>query len=181
MRQDRLGLPVDGTNKSYSSVEVKMDELWNFVIKATGVSLDGIHGPQHWARVERNALLIAEENGGNTVVISLFALFHDSQRINDHIDPGHGNRGAEYARALRDRLSLIDDDEFELLCEACEGHTDIIHHENPTIQACWDADRLDLPRVGMTPSSRYLNTRLAKELADTHNLQFLDKKTVREF
>ena len=158
---------------------MKLDELWDFVIEATGVSMDGLHGPRHWARVERNGRFLAAENGGNPDVVSLFALFHDCKRVNDHIDPGHGARGAEYARSLRDHIPLINEEDFERLCEACEGHTDITHHEDPTIQACWDADRLDLPRVGKRPKSRYLNTDLAKKLADTNTLDILKEQFVR--
>ena len=31
-----------------------------------------------------------------------------------------------------------------------------------TIQTCWDADRLDLGRVGMMPDPRFLSTEIAK-------------------
>jgi uncharacterized protein len=35
-----------------------------------------------------------------------------------------------------------------------------------TLQACWDADRLDLGRVGITPSPRRLCTDAARSLLD---------------
>jgi uncharacterized protein len=38
-----------------------------------------------------------------------------------------------------------------LLFEACRLHTDGLTSSEPTVQACWDADRLDLGRVGITP------------------------------
>jgi uncharacterized protein len=31
-------------------------------------------------------------------------------------------------------------------------------HQDATIQSCWDADRLDLGRVGIEPSKQYLST-----------------------
>ena len=31
-------------------------------------------------------------------------------------------------------------------------------HADPTIGTCWDADRLDLWRVGITPHARFLRT-----------------------
>jgi uncharacterized protein len=34
---------------------------------------------------------------------------------------------------------------------------------NITVQTCWDADRLDLGRVGTTPDPRYLCTAAAKQ------------------
>ena len=34
---------------------------------------------------------------------------------------------------------------------------------NITIQTCWDADRLDLPRVGTEPKLAYLGSSLARD------------------
>ena len=50
----------------------------------------GYHGVLHWARVTENGLRIAEDNGADLEVVKLFALFHDSRRINEQIDDGHG-------------------------------------------------------------------------------------------
>lgn len=36
-------------------------------------------------------------------------------------------------------------------------------HLNPTIGVCWDADRLDLTRVGMTPKPKLLSTQAARD------------------
>lgn len=36
-------------------------------------------------------------------------------------------------------------------------------YSDVTIQTCWDADRLDLGRVGITPKSLYLGSNLAKD------------------
>ena len=41
--------------------------------------------------------------------------------------------------------------EFEQLCEAMRLHSDGHTVSNPAIIACWDADRLDLYRVGIRP------------------------------
>ena len=43
-----------------------------------------------------------------------------------------------------------------LLVEACNKHTAAKHHDNVTIQTCWDTDRLDLPRIGATVDCDYL-------------------------
>ena len=45
---------------------------------------------------------------------------------------------------------------------ACAGHTHDRTHPDITIQTCWDADRLDLGRVGITPQPNYLCTDAAK-------------------
>ena len=97
-------------------------------------------------------------------VVTLFALFHDSRRINEHRDDGHGLRGAELARSLRGSLVHLDDDRFELLFESCRLHTDGHTAGDPTLQVCWDADRLDLGRVGITPRPERLCTQTAREV-----------------
>ncbi|HUR00758.1 MAG TPA: hypothetical protein VM166_15010, partial [Gemmatimonadaceae bacterium] len=56
------------------------------------------------------------------------------------------------------------DDRFEKLFEACRLHTDGLTDADPTLQACWDADRLDLGRVGVTPKADRLCTDTARDL-----------------
>ncbi|MFM7076846.1 MAG: hypothetical protein ACKO3G_12375, partial [Planctomycetaceae bacterium] len=79
--------------------------------------VDGFHGVVHWARVLENGLRIAEDNGADREVVTLFALFHDSRRVNEGRDDGHGLRGGELARSLRGKLIHLDDDRFDLLAE----------------------------------------------------------------
>ncbi|BCU77864.1 hypothetical protein llg_25790 [Luteolibacter sp. LG18] len=124
-----------------------------------------VHGPDHWRRVERNAVLLATRTGADVDVVRLFALFHDSRRENDGHDPEHGARGAAHAAELRGTAYALDDARFELLRLACTGHTDGLHHPDPTIGTCWDADRLDLGRVGMIPDPYYMSTAFGKEIA----------------
>ena len=99
-----------------------------------------------------NGLRIAEANGADREVVTLFALFHDSRRVNEDQDDGHGLRGGELARSLRGQLVHLDDDRFDLLFEACRLHTEGHTVGDRTLLACWDADRLDLGRVGITPT-----------------------------
>ncbi len=99
-------------------------------------------------------------------MVSLFALFHDCRRLNDDTDHGHGSRGARLAEQLRaEGLFEVTDEQLQILVYACENHTDLTFSDNPTAACCWDADRLDLPRVGVTPDSRLLNTTTAKQKA----------------
>lgn len=123
---------------------------------------DGEHGIAHWARVLENGLRLAAETGANVEVVRLFALMHDSRRVNEGTDPDHGPRAAEFARLLRGRLIDLPDPEFQLLHRACAGHTHERTHPDITIQTCWDADRLDLGRVGITPHPRLLCTEVAR-------------------
>jgi uncharacterized protein len=64
----------------------------------------GHHGISHWARVRANGLMLASQTGANRHVVELFAFFHDSRRINEHQDEGHGVSGARLARHLNGKL-----------------------------------------------------------------------------
>ena len=125
--------------------------------------LDGDHGVAHWARVLENGLRIADVTGANVDVVSLFAVLHDARRVNEYYDPEHGPRAAMLATQLRGQFFELDEHEFRLLHRACEGHTRERTHPDLTIQACWDSDRLDLGRVGITPHPSRLCTEFAKQ------------------
>ena len=127
-----------------------------------------VHGLDHWQRVERNGLFLASQETGDSQVISLFALFHDSQRINDYEDPEHGVRGGVLASEFHAAGRLqITDQQLQLLIFACTHHTDIVLHNDPTVQCCWDGDRLDLTRIGVLPEPSMLNTATAKRIAES--------------
>jgi uncharacterized protein len=123
----------------------------------------GIHGVAHWARVRRNGLIVAARTGADALVVELFAFVHDACRFNDGHDPDHGRRAAEFALWLRGRCFEVSDVQFALLAYACERHSDGLTEADVTVQACWDADRLDLGRVGIRPAPRYLCTAPARE------------------
>ncbi len=138
----------------------------------------GLHGISHWGRVLDNGLRIAEETGANRRVITLFALFHDSQRISDGNDPGHGQRGAYLAAELRGTLFQVTDLEFSQLHDACSYHTQGRIDGEPTVQACWDADRLDLGRVGVRPDPNRMGTDIARTSA---MIQWAHQRAEQEF
>jgi uncharacterized protein len=76
---------------------------------------------------------------------------------------GAGKRRADLAKSFRKSLlKHISDEEFDLLYSACVYHTDGLTDGDITVQACWDADRLDLYRVGILPERKYLCTDAAK-------------------
>lgn len=133
------------------------------IIKDYTLPLDGIHGVAHWARVLENGRRLSEETGADIEAVSLFAILHDSRRLNESTDPQHGPRAAEFATELRGQLFDLPDHDFGLLHRACVGHTHERTHPNLTIQTCWDSDRLDLGRVGIQPHPSRLCTDAAKE------------------
>ena len=123
----------------------------------------GIHGALHWTRVRENGLRLAKITGANTRVVELFAFLHDSKRIADGYDPEHGFRAAEFAFALAGAAFDIENDELELLMSACQGHSDGFIDGHITVLTCWDADRLDLGRVGIKPDPSRLCTAAARD------------------
>lgn len=134
------------------------------ILRGYVLPLHGYHGVVHWARVLENGMRVAEANGGDAEVVRLFALFHDSRRVNEDVDHGHGTRGGDLARSLRGTLVHLNDARFGLLYDACALHTDGHTIGDPTLLACWDADRLDLGRVGIVPKPELLCTDMAREL-----------------
>ena len=112
---------------------------------------EGIHGAPHWARVRYQGLTLANLTGANSRVIEYFAFIHDLGRQNDNHDPYHGYRAAEIARDIDGDLIDVSTRELDLLIEACEEHSEGYMEADITVMTCWDADRLDLGRVGITP------------------------------
>jgi len=143
---------------------INFDAVWDRVAKDFKCDLNSIHGPKHWRRVEENALKISATNSAVVDVVRLFAAFHDSRRDSDSFDLAHGEHGARYAAELRGNLFDLSDAHFDLLYYACVWHTHGKLSENPTIGACWDADRLDLRRVGIMPSAELMSTELGRSL-----------------
>ena len=128
-------------------------------------TLGELHGISHWERVERNGLLLATPECDVTV-IRLFAYLHDSCREDDSYDEEHGPRAAKMIVGLRKTLLKdLSDQQFETLQKAIRLHTNTLSTGNPTINACFDADRLDLDRVNITPDPAKMASAKGKELA----------------
>lgn len=120
-------------------------------------SLD--HGSHHWRLVAwTGAELLPTVPTADPLVVFLFALFHDSQRENEFRDPAHGRRGAALARELLPKRLSLDEQRLEILWKACSLHTEAPPTTDVTLGTCWDSDRLNLWRVGIVPSTRYLST-----------------------
>lgn len=158
-------------------------EIKQFAIN--GWTLGEIHGLSHWQRVERNGILLSLImcNGElcfrkevNIKVVCLFAYLHDKCRLNNETDLKHGERAADMLYTMRDTLLKdLDNKEFSLLEQACRLHTTIHKTGNPTIDICFDADRLDLKRVGITPCPDKMATSCGEYYAmDTLRFMALD-------
>ena len=155
-----------------TKIDSHINEIKRF--SCEGWKLGACHGVSHWERVERNGLLLATDEVNKTVV-QLFAYLHDKWRLDDGEDIDHGMRASENLLQLRETLlRWLTDEEFELLRKACELHTVCHSTGNPTIDACFDADRLDLMRVGITPDPERMATERGKFYAANIELFYAD-------
>lgn len=142
------------------------DALLEHVTKEFRLDPHGYHGPAHWARVRDRGLALAKLNGVSAKVVELFALLHDYQRMDEGHDPHHGRRAAEKLMSLQvSGLINLTGEEFSDLYRAISLHNLGYTEENMTVMTCWDADRLDLWRVGIKPDPKYLCTTAAKKMA----------------
>ncbi|MET0528973.1 MAG: hypothetical protein ABW003_11645 [Microvirga sp.] len=134
-----------------------------------------IHGLDHWFRVWKNAQLLGGgaaslDSHVDMEVVALFALFHDSMRMNDRDDPDHGVRGYrlwERLNQLHNLEEFLSYRQKETFFEACTDHNKGFISTDPTIAVCWDSDRLDIHRKGIWPDTSFMSTHEAIALCMT--------------
>src|SRR5262245_8323225 len=103
------------TRQGEVNVPVNVPPIVRAILEDYALPWHGDHGLAHWARVLQNGLRLAEESGADVDVVTLFAVLHDSRRVNEWSDPEHGPRAAEFAETLRGRLFDLPDREFRRL------------------------------------------------------------------
>ncbi len=137
----------------------------NIIKSQFKLNINSEHGITHWRRVAFLGDYLANRTGADKKVVNLFAYLHDSKRENELYDSEHGLRSSIYAKELYEQgLLEVSPSKLEQLLFACKYHSDPKAKSNDiTVQTCWDADRLDLWRVGITPKKEFLSTDLAKE------------------
>lgn len=123
----------------------------------------GWHGEEHWRCVAATGLeLAANVPDADRVLVFCFGLLHDTRRVNESVDPAHGARAEAFAVELREEGALVlDDTRFAALATALRLHSDGHVSADATVGACWDADRLHLPRVSLQPDPARFSTRAA--------------------
>jgi uncharacterized protein len=140
-----------------------------------------IHGVDHWRAVGATAASLADvfdmsaqdddASLPDRELLLLFALLHDSKRVDDGHDLEHGPRAAVLFDDLRDEgLLRLDDPRAAVVREAIRDHTNGGVSDDPTIGVCWDADRLLIHRVGFTPKARFCSTAEARRRAEAGEL-----------
>ena len=168
MKKETVSVPVANTNtntnteRSFQRSVVLSEAQKVFTLNSSWTK----HGPKHWLQVEKNTIMLGEHTPGcDLEVARLFALLHDCRRQNEGSDPEHGARAAEFAQELSDRGMLgLDAAQLATLKHALIHHNGGQVSDDPTIGVCWDADRLDLPRVGTMPAIDLMSTQYARIL-----------------
>ena len=84
-----------------------MKRIVHAILERYSLPLGGHHGIAHWARVLENGRRLAKKTGAHPDVVALFAVFHDSCRVNEGTDPEHGLRGAQIAEEFRGNLFQV--------------------------------------------------------------------------
>ncbi|MCL4353437.1 MAG: hypothetical protein M1484_04060 [Patescibacteria group bacterium] len=140
-------------------------KLFRLIKSQYDLPINSLHGLPHWKHVEALGRRLATSTKADLRVITLFAYLHDSCRKNDDFDPEHGVRAVKFVKELFEAKMLnITTKQLETLVFACQFHNQKqIKPKNITVATCWDADKLDLERMGTTPDSNYLFTEVAKK------------------
>jgi uncharacterized protein len=146
-----------------------------------------VHGPAHWTRVHRFGRALARRldlPSEACACVDLFAWLHDLAREDDGPSPLHGADGAAQVEAVLPAIAeAVTPAQIYVVKKAIELHVGGLvagraweagaFEAAPwprdllvaTVGCCWDADRLDLPRVGVWPAERYMSTPAWREIA----------------
>lgn len=151
-------------------------KLREFVNKWCPVIKNRRHGFIHMRNVEAFGKLLSQSTEGvDNDVVHWFAYLHDIERKSDGEDPDHGKRAAEFINIIRQTyLSDLTNEQIVKLKKACTSHTTTIKTGDPTIDVCFDADRLDLPRVGIKTDPDKMATEYGKQLASKYSYDSLN-------
>lgn len=155
----------------------KNKQLLNIVKEQFQLNIDGEHGVEHWNRVYQNTLLLADYYNIQSDVFELFALLHDSKRLDELEDLEHGKRAAIFVKELiKEKLIHLTKEDENRLIFACSNHTvtntKAKLFNDMIVQICFDADRLDIGRVGIIPEEKYFYTNYAKSLIKQKNYYY---------
>lgn len=152
--------------------------ILNWAIKNSVFANSPWHGVKHWKKVSDNAVMLAHEtSGADKVVCRLFGILHDFKREREGRDDNHGSRAANSIEKIRNTLLAdLGNTQFSCLKYAIANHTRTKNIQEPTVACCFDADRIDLPRVGINIDVDYLSTDAAKKMVNRLGKEFYKKQ-----
>ena len=139
-----------------------------------------LHGAGHWVRVHRFGKLLSDKCNLRPELedcVETFSLTHDLARNLDGFEEDHGGNSALLFNKIRNELFPdLSNNQVEVIKIAIHYHSDGMTSEEAyykglfdhidlfgddlinTIGCCWDADRLDLLRLGRHPRPELMST-----------------------
>lgn len=147
-----------------------------------------LHGARHWAHVAYFGRKLATMSGLDESAfrcVNAFAWTHDLWRMHDGGGNQHGRDGFDRFQELDcDLVRQLNEPERQFVARCIRHHSDGYTARDAceqglfdgiglpdlwmidTAGCCWDADRLDLSRLGRSPIARYMSTRYWMSLVD---------------
>jgi uncharacterized protein len=124
------------------------------------------HSENHWKGVAWFGLRLLEAGcPADPAALFVFSVVHDAERVNDWYDDEHAARAADLAATLRDEgLIRCGDEWFDALLSTLREHDLRRIATCPTVGACFDSDRLALPRYGVRIERELMSTEQGREL-----------------
>ena len=150
-------LSCDGWTRQFA---VCWEETEQRISRIATSARSEVHGPAHWRAVAlAGARICRLLPAADLLTVLLFAVTHDACRVCDDDDPQHGHRAARSLDVLLGKVARdLEPWRRHLLAEACRYHADGYRAKDPTIGACWDADRLCLWRGETVPHPDLMST-----------------------
>lgn len=124
-----------------------------------------IHGFSHLRRVAWTAGRLAVMSGANVESCIVAGFLHDCARTNDGDGSGHARDSAILADSiLKSHFPHLNRAE---ICECIAEHADGKTTSHLLTGCVWDADRLDLVRLGLNVNPELMSTQYARSMAES--------------
>ena len=122
--------------------------------------IEGVHGLEHLRRVALSAGVLAKQVGADVESCVVGGFLHDCARTGDESGTAHALHSAIQARVILDK-HYPHLDAYTILF-AIQFHADGKTTGDPITACIWDADRLDLQRLGRTIDKNLLSNGFLK-------------------
>lgn len=135
----------------------------------------GIHGPIHWMKVYRNCQDLHVMEYGKQASEKddwfywCFSMLHDCCRASDYADPAHGIEAAKLVPTDGDPFNVALERAIKLhtMGQCMDADAELGYE---LIAICWDADRLELPRVNIVPDPKLMSTKAGTAAAEAYHV-----------
>jgi HD superfamily phosphohydrolase YqeK len=142
------------------NILLKIKEIETKCKEECDFSMGKIHGLNHFRQVAYIAGRIALTNMAPLEDSIIGGFLHDCAREDNHGGNEHAQESAKLARDII--INHWPDVDVERICDAIYYHADGLVTKDPIGGCIWDADRISLARLGISPKNELLSTPIAK-------------------